>query len=135
MEKLTIYGFRLGKRGETEFLPFKKSLTKYGHPEGSTYLRLTMANLLTYLLNHAVGITVEDKALQVQVWENHGLRCSSQRLWQVMNNLKHKLEQFDLPDNFIQRVAGKGYMIPKEMVLKLYCQEGFFNEDDDALLR
>lgn len=131
MEKLTVYGYRLGKNSEIEFLPFKKSLMRYGQPQESISLRLTMANLLNYLLSHAVGNVVADKALQIQVWENHGLRCSSQRLWQVMNNLKRKLEQFDLPEDFILRVAGKGYMIPDEMVLKLYCREGYFAVDDD----
>ncbi len=135
MEKLTIYGYLLGKKREIEFLPFKKSLVKQAYPGINISLRLTMANLLTYLLNHAVGTVVTDKALQTQVWENHGLRCSSQRLWQVMNNLKRKLELFDLPEDFILRVAGKGYMIPNEMVLKLYCREGFFNADGDALLQ
>ncbi|ANI84039.1 winged helix-turn-helix domain-containing protein [Kosakonia oryzae] len=135
MEKLTVYGYRLGKNSEIEFLPFKKSLIRYGSAGGNVNLRLTMANLLTYLLSHAVGTVVADKALQIHVWENHGLRCSSQRLWQVMNNLKRKLEQFDLPEDFILRVAGKGYMIPDEMVLKLYCREGFFKADGDAPLQ
>ena len=81
-----------------------------------------MANLLEYLLTHAVGEIVSDKTLQIQVWENNGLSCSSQRLWQVMKNLKNKLALVGLPDNFIIRVTGKGYMIAGEMVMELYCK-------------
>lgn len=126
MDKLTIYGYRLGKYNEVEFLPFKKCLIKNGSPGQIEHLRQTMANLLEYLLAHAVGEVVADKVLQVQVWENNGLSCSSQRLWQVMNNLKNKLRKVDLPEDFIQRVTGKGYTIPQNMVLELYCRESFF---------
>jgi len=132
MDKLTIYGYRLGKYNEVEFLPFKKSLMKYSTPAQVEHLRQTMANLLEYLLAHAVGDVVADKVLQVQVWENNGLSCSSQRLWQVMNNLKTKLRKFDLPEEFIQRVTGKGYTIPQNMVLELYCRESFFNRKESC---
>lgn len=128
MEKLTVYGYRLGNEYQVEFVPYKQSLTTCAIPGSCTYLRNTMSNLLTYLLAHAVGNIVADKTLQIQVWENNGLSCSSQRLWQVMNNLKRKLAVFGLPDDFILRMAGKGYLIPPEKVLTLYCRETFFQQ-------
>lgn len=123
MVKLTVYGYRLGLHTEVEFLPFKRCLIA-SEMRGNTveHLRPTMANLLEYLLANAVGYIVPDKTLQTQVWENNGLSCSSQRLWQVMNNLKNKLTKVGLPDNFIQRISGKGYKIPDNLVLQLYCK-------------
>lgn len=122
MVKLTVYGYRLGYRTEVEFLPYKRCLIA-SEIQGNTveHLRPTMANLLEFLLANAVGHIVPDKTLQTQVWENNGLSCSSQRLWQVMNNLKNKLAKVGLPDNFIQRISGKGYKIPDNLVLQLYC--------------
>lgn len=123
MVKLTVYGYRLGQHTEVEFLPFKRSLTAPEAPYNAVEtLRPTMANLLEYLLANAVGNIVPDKILQTHVWENNGLSCSSQRLWQVMNNLKNKLAKVGLPDNFIQRISGKGYKIPDNLVLQLYCK-------------
>ncbi|WLI78904.1 helix-turn-helix domain-containing protein [Kosakonia sp. H02] len=132
MESLTVYGYRLGNDHEVEFVPCKKRLINHAAPGNSEYLRTTMANLLAYLLEHAVGNVVADKTLQIQVWENNGLSCSSQRLWQVMNNLKRKLATFDLPEEFILRVGGKGYLIPEEKVLQLFCRNTFFHRDDLA---
>lgn len=128
MVKLTVYGYRLGYHSEVEFLPFKRCLIA-SENQGSTveHLRPTMANLLEYLLANAVGNIVPDKMLQTQVWENNGLSCSSQRLWQVMNNLKSKLAKAGLPDNFIQRIGGKGYKIPDNLVLQLYCKANAVN--------
>jgi len=123
MVKLTVYGYRLGYHTEVEFLPFKRCLIA-SELKGSTveHLRPTMANLLEYLLENGVGAIIPDKTLQTQVWEKNGLSCSSQRLWQVMNNLKNKLAKAGLPDNFIQRITGKGYKIADNLVLQLYCK-------------
>ena len=130
MVKLTVYGYRLGERNEVEFLPFKRCLLLPETPgKAVEYLRPTMANLLEYLLAHAVGEIVPDKTLQIQVWENNGLSCSSQRLWQVMHNLKNKLALVGLPDNFIMRITGKGYMIANEMVMELYCKRRQFSKN------
>lgn len=122
MIKLTVYGYRLGQTSEVEFLPYTRCLTT-STLMGNTveYLRPTMANLLEYLLANAVGTIVSDKTLQTQVWENNGLSCSSQRLWQVMHNLKGKLAKVGLADDFIMRMMGKGYKIPDNQVLQLYC--------------
>lgn len=124
MVKLTVYGYRLGEHKEVEFLPFKRCLMR-PEVQGNTieYLRPTMANLLEFLLANAVGEIVPDKTLQIQVWEKNGLSCSSQRLWQVMNNLKRKLAQVGLADDFIMRITGQGYMITEDKVLELYCKE------------
>ncbi|APZ05657.1 hypothetical protein BWI95_11690 [Kosakonia cowanii JCM 10956 = DSM 18146] len=132
MESLSVYGYRLGNDHEVEYLPFKKRLINYASPGKADYLRTTMANLLHFLLTHAVGRVVADRTLQTQVWENNGLSCSSQRLWQVMNNLKRKLAAFHLPEDFILRVEGKGYLIPEEKVLQLYCRQTFFAAGEHA---
>ncbi|VYT80030.1 winged helix family transcriptional regulator [Metakosakonia massiliensis] len=135
MVKLTVYGYRLGEHKEVEFLPFKRCLMR---PEAQgnaiKFLRPTMANLLEFLLANAVGEIVPDKTLQIQVWEKNGLSCSSQRLWQVMNNLKRKLAQVGLSDDFILRITGQGYMIAEEKVLELYCKERPYAQSENSWL-
>jgi DNA-binding winged helix-turn-helix (wHTH) protein len=128
MVNLTVYGYRLGQHCEVEFIPYKRCLIAseaLGHSVET--LRPTMSNLLEYLLTNSVGKIVPDIVLQKQVWEKNGLSCSSQRLWQVMNNLKNKLLKVGLQDNFILRIPGKGYTIPSEFVLQLYCRTSAFS--------
>lgn len=67
MESLSIYGYRLGNDHEVEYLPFKKRLINHASPGQADYLRATMANLLHFLLTHAVGRVVADRTLQTQV--------------------------------------------------------------------
>ncbi len=81
-----------------------------------------MANLLTFLLDNAVGKIVSDRTIMTRVWDNHGLRSSAQRLWQVMGDLIRKLRQAGLPDNMIMKIPGQGYLVQESMVSVLYSK-------------
>lgn len=85
-------------------------------------MRSTMAYLLEYLLENAIDTIVTDAMLMRDVWEANGLRSSAQRLWQVVNSLKHLLESAGI-DSFILRISGKGYLLKSESVLPLYTRE------------
>ncbi|TNV08968.1 CadC family transcriptional regulator, partial [Buttiauxella sp. B2] len=55
------------------------------------------------------------------VWDKNKLASSSQRLWQVMKELKRKLSLLGITDNLITRVDNSGYYIDFRIVKKLYC--------------
>ncbi len=83
-------------------------------------LRKTQSCLLEYLLNHGVNHVISDVQLMVDVWERHGLRASAQRVWQVISNLKDKVSQLGISDEFILRVSRKGYFIKSDSVQTLF---------------
>ncbi len=91
--------------------------------KNTIFLRNTMANLLNYLLAHAVDNIVTDQELMLNVWELNGLSASRPRLWQVMNALDKKLAVLGLQEKLIIRVPKKGYIVPADMVMCLYCKE------------
>ncbi|MGA5653521.1 winged helix-turn-helix domain-containing protein [Rahnella contaminans] len=74
-------------------------------------LRTTMMRLLIYMLETSGHRIVSNNEIMIQVWENHQLSASSQRLWQVMRELKKKLSLPGLPEEFIMRIESKGYFL------------------------
>lgn len=50
-----------------------------------------MSHVLEYLFENATVDVVTDSELMENVWDRHGLISSTQRVWQVMSNLKSKL--------------------------------------------
>jgi len=88
-------------------------------------LRRTQALVLEYLLTNAINRFVSDDCLMVDVWENNGLRGSTQRVWQVINDLKNKTRRVGVSDEFILRVSKKGYFIRPESVEVLLCTSEF----------
>lgn len=85
-------------------------------------LRQTMARLLEYLLTNAQERVVSDNEIMMNVWEGYDLKSSSQRLWQVMENLKSILLKIGVSCYFIMRVNSNGYLIRKDTTLGLYAK-------------
>lgn len=120
---LILSGYRLGVDQDVVFLVQERCLIPVSKSGGErNNLRTTMANLLTFLLDNAVGKIVSDRTIMIRVWDNHGLRSSAQRLWQVMGNLIRKLRRAGLPDNMIIKIPGQGYLVQESMVSILYSK-------------
>ena len=86
-------------------------------------LRKTMAELFLYLLKNATKRVVYDDEILTQIWDKHGLKGSHHRLWQVMKDLKIKVIEIGLTEDFIIRVNGKGYLLKHEVILPLCVSE------------
>lgn len=74
-------------------------------------LRQTMFRLLEFLLEKGNSGLVRDEIIMRSVWEAYGLKSSTPRLWQVMNELKKKLSSLGMDEDLIMRVEGRGYML------------------------
>ena len=83
-------------------------------------LRKTMSHVLEYLFENAIIDVVTDSELMENVWDKHGLSSSTQRVWQVMSNLKSKLFFLGLSDDVILRVSKKGYLLKGDSVERLF---------------
>ena len=83
-------------------------------------LRSTMACLLEYLLAHGRERLVSDEELMINVWEKNNLRPSAQRLWQVIQTLKSRLNQAGVESTLIVRVKCAGYYINPACVAEIY---------------
>lgn len=83
-------------------------------------LRKTMSHVLEYLFENATVDVFTDSELMENVWDRHGLSSSTQRVWQVMSNLKSKLFFLGLSDDVILRVSKKGYLLKSDSVERLF---------------
>ena len=83
-------------------------------------LRKTMSHVLEYLFENATIDVVTDSELMENVWDKHGLSSSTQRVWQVMSNLKSKFFFLGLSDDVILRVSKKGYLLKGDSVERLF---------------
>jgi len=83
-------------------------------------LRKTMSHVLEYLFENATIDVVTNSELMENVWDKHGLSSSTQRVWQVMSNLKSKLFFLGLSDDVILRVSKKGYLLKGDSVERLF---------------
>jgi DNA-binding winged helix-turn-helix (wHTH) protein len=86
-------------------------------------LNKTMLELFLYLMKNAREQAVSKNELIQKVWEDNNLSCSSQRLWQVLNNLTKKLELLGLPADFISYSKNMGYRITDESIRPVYYKE------------
>ncbi|WP_227317616.1 winged helix-turn-helix domain-containing protein [Cedecea davisae] len=86
-------------------------------------LRETMLRLFLFLLENANGKIVSNEKILYEVWDLHGLKSSSQRLWQVMQALKYRLATLGVQHDFIMRIETsevKGYSLKNEMIRPFY---------------
>ena len=86
-------------------------------------LRKTMMRLFLYLLENANNTVIESEEILVNVWDKHGLSSSSQRLWQVMGDLRRKLITLGVSVDFITRVKKgniMGFHIKPHRVTPIY---------------
>ncbi len=86
-------------------------------------LRETMMRLFLFLLENANGKIVTNEQIMYNVWDLHGLKSPSQRLWQVMQALKLRLATLGVEHDFIMRVETfevKGHCLKREMIKPFY---------------
>lgn len=86
----------------------------------SLKLRKTMSELFLYLLENATTRVVSDEELLTQVWDKNGLKGTPHRLWEVMKDLKRKISELGVDEEFILRINSHGYLIKDGFVLPLY---------------
>ena len=87
---------------------------------GSVVFNDTMLKLFIYLLENGRDKNVSKEELFLNIWEASNLSSSTQRLWQVINNLSKKLSLVGLPSDFILNNKGRGYTINFEDVTPIY---------------
>ncbi|KNC90731.1 winged helix-turn-helix domain-containing protein [Trabulsiella odontotermitis] len=88
----------------------------------AVFFNKTMLRLFLYLLIHARHGNVSRDELFEHVWEENNLSPSTQRLWQVINNLNKKLSTLGLPEDFILSAKGCGYFINYDDITPLYYE-------------
>lgn len=123
MEKYT-FGYYIGS--DVHFDIQKKLLVNVNQraqKKVQVVLRDTMFRLFIYLLEHADGTIVDNSDTLLNVWDKYGLSSSNQRLWQVMQALKFKLNLVGIPSDFIMRVESKGYYVRENMITVLYSDK------------
>ncbi|WP_408949790.1 winged helix-turn-helix domain-containing protein [Limnobaculum xujianqingii] len=88
-------------------------------------LRPTMMRLLTYLvLNvNANNRIVSHDDILTNVWENHDLIATNQRMSYVINQLNDKLSVLGISKQLIMNIHGQGYSLSDISVSILY---GYF---------
>ena len=86
----------------------------------SIYFNETMLRLFLYLMINGRKAPITKEELFEEIWEAHNLSPSTQRLWQVLHNLKNKLKLLGLPDDFIRNIKGCGYIITYQNVIPVY---------------
>lgn len=97
-----------------------RTLLNVSENPSKVIFRRTMAVLFEYLLEHAQGKVVTDNEIMANVWEANDLKASSQRLWQVMDNLKSALQCVGINEDLIMRVNSNGYLIRGDLIFNLY---------------
>lgn len=123
MEK-ELVGYYIGDNFQFDIM--HKKFTSYdskGRPQNFFVMRETMMRLFLYLLQNACDRIVTNEEILYNVWDLHGLRSSSQRLWQVMQSLRFKLAMLGVSHDFIMRIETievKGFSIKKGSVRPLF---------------
>lgn len=93
---------------------------------GVIKLRKTMMRLFIYLLEHADNKVIGNEEILTNVWDKYGLSSSSQRLWQVMHCLRHKLAMLGISEDFITRAEEdrvRGFCVNKASITPIYYFE------------
>ncbi len=136
---MTIGSALLGYQLEDDFFYFLKyrEIATVGGNRKNIRLRKTMACLIEYLFEHGLERMVSDEELMVHVWEKNDLRPSSQRLWQVMQNLRRILKDIGIEQDIILRVKTQGYYINSLYVTSVYSVRTHkpFCQNNDATVQ
>lgn len=101
-----LYGYSIGDSLEFRVSPSVLINIKTGK---TLRLRATMSRLLNYLLFRSKEKLIEDERIMVDVFENYGLRCSKQRLWQAIRSLKNVIMRLGYNKELILRVNNAGF--------------------------
>ncbi|WP_034947287.1 hypothetical protein [Erwinia oleae] len=123
MEKVLI-GYYIGNNVQLD-ISCKKLISFDAKKRAVRYyvLRETMLRLFLYLLQNANGKIITSEELLYNVWDLHGLKSSSQRLWQVMQALKFRLASLGVDHDFIMRIETfemKGHILKPDMIRPYY---------------
>ncbi|EOI2494973.1 MULTISPECIES: winged helix-turn-helix domain-containing protein [Enterobacter] len=119
-------GYLLGSDSEGVFFMKEQSLLiPLNIVSKPVRLRRTMFHLLDFILEKANTGLIPDDEIMRNVWEGYGLKASTPRLWQVMNELKKKLTNLGVEPNFITRVEGKGYIANRAIMEPVYIRASF----------
>lgn len=120
---MKIFGYLLGNEADgVLFFKEKHTLLPLNSRYSPVRLRSTMSRLLLFLLEKANIGLIRDEHIMKNVWEIHGLKASGPRLWQVVNDLKNKLNRVGVDNNFIMRVEGRGYLINTTYFESIYIR-------------
>lgn len=111
-----LYGYLLDS--SVLYLPFQQQLIS--NRGNSCQLRNTMSELMFFLMRHAERGVVTDDEIIFNVWEKNQLSGTYSRLWQVMQNLKQKLDEVGVENEMFTRVRGKGYYLTNDKITPLY---------------
>lgn len=123
-----LYGYCIGENIEFRVYPPVLVNTLLGR---SIRLRPTMARLLTYFLSHAKDKLIEDDRIIIDVFEQYGLRCSQQRLWQSIRALKVILSKCGFHRELILRVRNMGFTLSDIRVSALFLYAPDVYGDDE----
>jgi len=113
-----LYGYCIGENIEFRVYPPVLVNTLLGK---SMRLRPTMARLLGYFLFHAKERVIEDERIMIDVFEQHGLKCNQQRLWQSIRALKAVLTKCGFNRDLILRIKKVGFTVSDVRVAILFC--------------
>ncbi|EMM5417193.1 helix-turn-helix domain-containing protein [Citrobacter amalonaticus] len=111
-----LYGYLIDS--SVLYLPFQQQLIS--NRGNSCQLRSTMSELMFFLMRHAERGIVSDDEIIFNVWEKNQLSGTYSRLWQVMQNLKQKLDEVGVENEMFIRVRGKGYYLMNDKITPLY---------------
>lgn len=120
-----LYGFMIGDDihfdiANRRLYRLTGSLTDNSIAFASIYFNETMLRLFLYLMINGRKEPISKEELFEEIWEAHNLSPSTQRLWQVLHNLKNKLKLLGLNDDFIHNIKGRGYIINNPDVTPVY---------------
>ncbi|EPK7285874.1 winged helix-turn-helix domain-containing protein [Citrobacter farmeri] len=111
-----LYGYLIDS--SVLYLPFQQQFIS--NRGASCQLRNTMSELMYFLMRHAERGIVTDDEIIFNVWEKNQLSGTYSRLWQVMQNLKQKLDEVGVENELFIRVRGKGYYLMNDKITPLY---------------
>ncbi len=86
-------------------------------------LRPTMSNFINYMLEQRNSNFISDNDLLTMIWEENNLQASTQRLWQVVRDVKYKLIDAGLELDLFNRVERSGYVVNKKIIVELEVKQ------------
>lgn len=88
----------------------------------AVFLSEPAMRLLVYLLERfSHGVVLYNDIFE-DIWDSRGLISSYKRLNQVIEEIRKKLREIGLTDEFITTVRGKGYQVTHPSVRRLYSK-------------
>ncbi|MFC0226933.1 winged helix-turn-helix domain-containing protein [Serratia aquatilis] len=125
--KETTYGYRIGEDiqvdvelGVVARLYTSRKLKFYSAE--AIFLGETPMQLLVYLLERVEREVVLYSDILHHIWDDRGLISSYKGLNKVVAELREKLKNLGLEDDFISTVRGKGYRLKTANVKRLYTK-------------